>query len=158
MGVLEIMSMKTVGQGTHTLPPHYYLGEITCFSPSPAVQRFRFDTAEQFEEEVLKWTPLDRLVLDIAALGDRENAKYGNLILFINAGRAFVRLLQNQDFVASDPALRARSGSSATFVDESGEVFQVPLQNTISKTQALAALHFWLSTLTKTPALWWESE
>lgn len=134
----------------------YYVAEITRFLPNLSVQRFRFRGTEEFDEPI-KWLQTEELVIDISAVDDSKNIDYGNMILFASETRVFMRLLEHGDFVARDPALSGSTRDSVSFKDEQGNIFKLPLANTISKAQALRALQTWISTLSKTADLLWQS-
>jgi hypothetical protein len=145
-------------RGTAPLKPKPGLnGPPACFSPGPVTQKFRFETAEEFYAKALHWMRYASLVLDVDADDLKKRVSYGNLILFVHAGRAFVRLLEHHESVPRDPVLERRPESLASFVEETGEMFQVPFHDTISKAQALEVLRFWLITLGRTPELRWET-
>ncbi|HLJ29061.1 MAG TPA: hypothetical protein VKY85_20290 [Candidatus Angelobacter sp.] len=133
----------------------YYVAEITRFLPNPSVQHFRFSKPEEFDKP-LKWIQIEELVIDICAVNDSRNIDYGNMILFANETRVFMRLLEQQDFVARDPALDGPTSDSVSFKDEKGSTFTLPLVETISKAQALRALQTWLFTFSKTSELIWQ--
>jgi len=97
----------------------------------------------------------DHVLIDIRKIN--ANIDYGNLILFLNRDRAFVRLLEHRDFVAHEREqdVSYQIDIDCTFYDESSEPFHVALSDTISRHSALRALHYWLQHDQTSPELTW---
>lgn len=87
-----------------------------------------------------------------------EQIDYGNMLIFLNQHRAFVRLLEHCDFIAREPAqdLSQLTEEDCTFYDDSGTPFQVLPRDTIPRQKALKALWYWIQYDKDWPELTWE--
>jgi len=91
----------------------------------------------------------------IAIADIRGNTCWGQLLVWRSAGRALVRLNEHREHYASYPDTSSIPPGDASFLDEDGSTFYVPLANTVSVESAKEALLHWLSTGDTTSALLW---
>lgn len=117
----------------------YYIELIQTHTDIPPLERSTQNPLEAFD--YIAQVVVDHVLIDIRKL--HANIDYGNLILFLNQDRAFVRLLEHRDFVAHEQKRNPTSqtisthiSNDCTFYDELGETFQVSRSDTISRQMA----------------------
>lgn len=128
--------------------------EITRFAPGPVTERFIVATSG---DAVLRTQPDDaaEFVVFVAALDREQKVDWGNFYVWCNPERALIELHEHCERYATDSQLAPGQNREVSFRDEDGSSFSVPYQRTVSRDQAMAALHFWLPALKHTPDLVW---
>jgi len=131
-----------------------YEVEITRFTPDPVTERFIAATSGDAAQR----TQLDNttgFVVFVAALDRERKVDWGNFYVWCNPERALIELHEHCEHYATDPQLLSGQNREVSFRDEDGSAFSVPYRQTISRDQAMAALHFWLPAQKHTPELVW---
>jgi hypothetical protein len=81
---------------------------------------------------------------------------YGEFHLWLSSGRALVRLDEHREWHATDRDGAATGGSGdVEFRDTDGSAFSASFGETVTRSQALDALAFWLRTGGMLPDLTW---
>lgn len=128
--------------------------EITRFAPEPMVDRFVEDSSEAAAERIKSDDRVECVVF-VAALDRERDVDCGNFWIWCDTVRALIQLNEHREHYASDPTLPAEQRMDVRFRNEDGSFLTVPFSQTVSCAQALAALHFWLPGLQRTPELEW---
>lgn len=72
------------------------------------------------------------------------------------ADRVCLRVDEHREFYANSPITATQQTTSpVTFRDEDGSPFTVPITDTVTRPEAVAAFDYWLATGTRTPTLHW---
>jgi Immunity protein Imm1 len=125
--------------------------EITTIAPVRAVVRDRMGASEV---EAAAHAAGTRAYIRVA--DDADGISHGEFYVWLNGERTVVRLDEHREWYARDPAVEQRTRGEVQFCDEDGPAFSEPLDNTISRVQAMTALARWLATGEKLPELAWE--
>lgn len=128
--------------------------EITRFAPEPVTEYF---TAATPGDAVLRTQPDDAVefVVFVAALDRERKVDWGNFYVWCNSERALIELHEHCEHYATDSKLAPEQNREVSFRDEDGSRFSVPYELTVTRDQAMAALHFWLPAQKHTPELVW---
>lgn len=126
--------------------------EITRFQPQPIVQKFSLAEAAE-ASTLVSGVDDETAVIFVADIRDRVD--YGNVYVWLCAGRAYVRLDEHREHYASFRDIAAIPRGEAVFFDEDGSTFSTSLAATVSVALAKDALAHWLTTGRATTALLW---
>ncbi|MES2036667.1 MAG: hypothetical protein V4495_02425 [Pseudomonadota bacterium] len=129
-----------------------YEVEIIRFQPVHIKQEFSLSNAVEATKMALE---LDDETSFIAIADIRDNACWGEFLVWRSEGRALVRLNEHRQHFASYQDASAIQTGNATFLDDDGSAFHTPLAHTVSIESAKEALVHWLSTGNATTALIW---
>lgn len=127
--------------------------EITRFAPEPIAERFT--TSNPGEAEAMVRERADEVCFVMVT--QREGDLFGDdFYLWLAGGRACVRRDEHREWYAIDPAWAvSAAGGDRWFRDEEGTWFPVQDGETLSPSQALDALGYWLRTGELLPTLTW---
>jgi hypothetical protein len=94
----------------------------------------------------------------VMVVADHEDGvSHAEFLVWLSQDRAFVRVDTHRDWNALDPdGISIPSESLVRFIDENESQFDAPLDRTLSRDRARAALAYWLETGEHLPALTWE--
>lgn len=127
--------------------------EITRIEPQPITTRTTTSSASEAEALVRRGAG-DPCVVTVAH--HEGEISVGEFRIWMASGRAVVRLDEHRDWYAADSEAAAPdSEREMTFIDDDGSFFDAPASGTVSQSQALDALGFWLGTRKKLPTLTW---
>jgi hypothetical protein len=129
-----------------------YEVELIRFRPVHIKQEFSFAAAAEAARVA---SGLDDETSFIAIADIRDNTCWGELLIWCSGGRALVRLNEHREHFASYPDTSSIPQGDASFLDDDGSTFYIPLANTVSVESAEEALLHWLSTGGTTSALTW---
>ena len=128
--------------------------EITDFAPDARASRTVVSTAEEAWTAARAAETLDSCVLLVGQ--HAGNVSYGDFHVWLAGDRACVRLDEHREWYAMDAAWVAPAAAGETwFRDSDGTPFPAQAGETVSRSQAIAALDYWLRTGEKLPSLTW---
>jgi hypothetical protein len=127
--------------------------EITRFEPELATSRTT--TSDAGEAELAVRTGAGEACVILVARHDGA-ISLGELHVWLAAGRALLRVDEHREWYATDPAWSASAASpESEFRDSDGTSFSTPTSETVSQSQALDAMAFWLRAGEMLPDLTW---
>lgn len=128
--------------------------EITRFVPEPVTERF---TAATSGDAALRTQLADTVefVVFVAALDRERKVDCGNFYVWCNSERALIELHEHHEHYATDSQIDPGQNREVLFRGEDGGSFSVSYQRTVSRDQAMTALHFWLPAQKRIPRLVW---
>lgn len=128
--------------------------QITDFAPDARISQTVVSTAEEAWATARVAEAIDPCVLLVGCC--LENVSYGDFQIWLAGGRALVRLDEHREWYAIDSVWATSTAAGDTwFRDSDGTSFLAQAAKRVSRSQAFAALDYWLRTGGKLPSLTW---
>jgi hypothetical protein len=127
--------------------------EITRFEPVPTT--VRTTASNPSEAEALVREGADGALYVLVACHEGE-VSLGEFHVWLASGRAIVRVDEHREWHASDVAWAEAAAAGEVWLNDcDGTFFSAQVAETVSRSQAFAALGYWLRRGEKLPSLRW---
>jgi hypothetical protein len=125
--------------------------EITACQPEPVTNSL---TARNPHEAYMAVLARLGVRCAVRVFHQDRQATHTDFFLWVADDRARVRVDEHREWYATDPKLAPTEGT-VEFADRDGSLFSVPMNETVSRQQAMVALADWLDGEEKTSLLTW---